>query len=136
MSADSASTRSRDYVRPIGNDWWLKRKRYVTYMIREFTCVAVGGYSFFLLLLVSRATDEAAFADLVTSLSSPLSIVLHLIALLLVIFHAVTFLNVTPKAIVLYLPGSDEKVSPTLIVVALYAAWLAVSVVIAWLALR
>ena len=105
-------------------------------MIREFTCVAVGGYAFFLLFLVSRAADEAAFADLVTGLSSSLSIVLHLIALLLVTYHAVTFLNVTPKAIVLYLPGSDEKVSPTLIVVALYAAWLAVSVVIAWLALR
>ncbi len=43
MSSDSASTRSEDYVRPIGNDWWLKRKRYVFYMIRELTCVAVGG---------------------------------------------------------------------------------------------
>lgn len=136
MSGDSTPTRSSDYVRPIGNDWWLKRKRYVWYMIREFTCVAVGGYGFFLLFLVSRAADEAAFADLVTGLSTPLSIVLHLIALLLVIYHAVTFLNATPKAVVLYLPGSDERISPTLTIVAIYSAWLAVSVVIAWLALR
>ncbi len=69
-------------------------------------------------------------------MSSPLSVVLHLIALLLAIYHSVTFLNATPKAVVLYLPGSDEKVSPTLLVAGIYAAWLAVSVAIAWFALR
>ena len=134
MSADSARPRTEDYVRPIGNDWWLKRNRYVLYMLRELTCFAVGGYSFFLLLLVWRASDEAAFADLVASLSSPLSVVLHLIALLLVMYHAITFLNATPKALVLY--RGDEKVSPTLILAVIYAGWLAVSAVIAWLVLR
>ena len=67
-------------------------------------------------------------------MSHPLSVVLHLIALPLVLYHAVTFLSATPKAVVLY--RGDEKVSPTLIVAAIYAAWLAVSIAIAWFVLR
>ncbi len=133
MASDSVKGPSTDYIRPMGVGWWLKRRRYTLYMIREATCVAVGGYAFFLLLLVSRAGNEAAFSALVDRLSSPLSVVLHVLALLLLIYHAVTFIQAGPKAIVLY--RGDERVSPKLIVSALYAAWLGVSLVIAWFAM-
>ena len=134
MSIDSAPPKSKEYIRPIGIGWWLQRRRYSLYILREITCVAVGGYSFFLLLLVSRAGDEVAFADLVDSLRSPLSVVLHAVALLLVLYHAVTFLNAAPKAFVLW--RGDQKVNPGLIVAAHYAGWLAVSMVVTWFALR
>ncbi len=133
MASDPRKPGSKDFIRPIGLGWWLTRRRYTLYMIREATCVAVGGYTLFLLFLVSRAGDEAAFSALVDRLSSPLSVVLHLIALLLLIYHAVTFIQAGPKAIVLY--RGDEKVNPKLIVAALYAAWLGASLVIAWFAL-
>ena len=133
MASDPGKPGSKDYIRPIGVGWWLQRRRYTLYMIRETTCVAVGGYTLFLLLLVSLAGDEAAFSALVDRLSSPLSVVLHLIALLLLIYHAVTFIQAGPKAIVLY--RGDERVPPRLIVGALYAAWLGVSLVIAWFAM-
>ena len=60
MASDPSKPGSRDYIRPIGLGWWLTRRRYTLYMIREATCVAVGGYTLFLLFLVSRAGDDCA----------------------------------------------------------------------------
>ncbi len=130
MASDSVKAPSTDYIRPMGIGWWLQRRRYTLYMIREATCVAVGGYAFFLVFLASRAGDEAAFSALVDRLSSPLSVVLHVLALLLLIYHAVTFIQAGPKALVFY--RGDERVSPILIVSVLYGVWLGVSLVIAW----
>lgn len=113
--------------------WWLERPTWVLFMIRELTCVFVGGYAVFLLVLASRARDQETFTAFVGSLKSPLSIVLHLIALAMVVFHTVTWFNVTPQALPLW--RGEERVSATLILAANYAAWVIVSVFVAWIAL-
>ena len=121
-------TPRKEYVRPLPAMWWLKRRTYFLFMLRELTCVFVSGYALFLLLLMSRRDDPQAFADL---LYSPLSITLQIIALPMVLYHTVTWLNLTPKVMVLW--RGEEKVSPTLIAGANYAAWLVVSIVIVWI---
>ena len=113
--------------------WWLTRPTYVRFMIRELTCVAVGGYSVFLLVLVASASSEDSFSALVDRLSSPASVVLHVVALALALFHTATWFNVMPQAFHLF--RGDEKVAASTIVTGAWIAWAAVTGAIAWIVL-
>src|SRR5688572_9449165 len=109
--------------------WWLKRPAYTWFMIRDVTSVFVAGYCFFLLILMARAAgtpDEfRAFFD---TLTRPLSVALHLIALAFAVYHSVTFFNLTPRILVVF--RGEEKVPEHLIAGVHYAAWAVVSVVL------
>lgn len=121
-------TKSKEYIRPIPADWWLKKKTFVLFMIRELTCVFVGIYALFLLVLASRLGDPEAFA---ATLKSPVWITLQIIALPMVVYHTVTWLNLTPKVLVIW--RGEDRVSPILIAGAHYLAWAVVSIVILWI---
>ena len=121
-------TTSKEYIRPMPATWWLKRKTYFLFMVRELTCVFVGGYALLLLLLAKYRDDPQAFAGL---LDSPLLIALQLIALPMILYHSVTWINLTPKVMVLW--RGEERVSPMLIAGVNYVAWLLVSVLILWI---
>ena len=120
---------SKEYIRPMPANWWLKKKTYFLFMVRELTCVFVGGYALFLLVLVTRHDDPPAFAAL---LHSPVLITLQIIALPMVFYHSITWLNLTPKVMVLW--RGEEKVSPLLIAGANYLIWAIISIGIVWIA--
>ena len=124
---------AKEYIRPVPATWWLKKRSYRLFIVRELTCLFVGGYAVFLLVLVSRAQNASDFAQFFEALKSPLSVVLHLIALAMVIFHAVTWLYVTPKLIVVW--RGEQRVPGVLIAGAHYVMWFAVSAIVAWIAL-
>ncbi len=128
MSADTSGTTSKDYIRPMPATWWLKRKTYFLFVVRELTCVFVGGYALFLLMLVMKRDDPQAFAAL---LDSRLSIALQIIALPMVLYHSITWFNLTPKVLVLW--RGEERVSPILIAGANYVAWIIASVAVIWI---
>lgn len=125
---------SGPYVRPLPRSWWLRKRTWFLFMARELTSVFVLGYAIVLMVLVARASDAAAFERLVESLRSPWSIVLHLVALAMVLYHTITWINLTPKVMVLW--RGEDQVNPRLIAGSLYVGWLVVSVVVAWLVLR
>jgi len=106
------------YLRPVPNTWWLKRKPYILFMIRELTSVFVAGYCIFLL---------------VAALKSPSSVALHLITLAFVLYHTITWFNLTPKILVLY--RGEDRVPQGLVAGTFYAGWVVVSVIVAWLVL-
>ncbi len=119
----SDDTKTKEYIRPMPANWWMLKKTYVLFIIRELTCVFVGGYALFLLVLVSRAGDPDAFAELLNSL--PL-IVLQIIALPMLLYHSITWFNLTPKVMVVW--RGEERVSPLLIAGANYVAWAIISI--------
>lgn len=122
--------KGKEYIRPIPPGWWLKKKSYTLFMIRELTAVFVAGYAIFLLTLIYRAMQGIeVFTTFVQGLKSPLSVVLHLLALLMAIYHSVTWFNLTPK--VLVVRRGEDQVNPTLIAASHYVAWVLISVVIA-----
>ncbi len=129
MSDDTSGTTSNDYIRPMPATWWLKRKTYFLFMVRELTCVFVGGYALFLLNLAMQRDDPQAFAAL---LDSPLLIALQIIALPMILYHSVTWINLTPKVMVLW--RGEERVNPFLIAVAMHVIWAVISIVILWIA--
>ena len=124
-------TESKDYVRPMPAAWWLKKRSYFFFMVRELTCVFVGGYAVFLLALAATRDDGEAFAAL---LSSPIFVALQIIALTMLLYHSITWINLTPKVMIVW--RGEERVSSALIAGVNYVAWIGVSVVILWIVSR
>jgi fumarate reductase subunit C len=110
--------------------WWLHNIYLKLFMIRELTSVFVAGYAVFLMVLISKVNHPEAFQD---TLLCPGALVFQLIALPFVIFHSVTWFNLTPKAIVLF--RGEERVRPLWIAGGHYALWVIVSLVILVIAL-
>jgi fumarate reductase subunit C len=73
------------------------------------------------------------YGGIIDSLGSPLSIVLHIVALIFAIYHSVTWFNLTPQVLVLRI--GEEKIPSFLISGANIVAWLLLSAVVAWIIL-
>ena len=76
-----------------------------------------------------RLDDATAFAAL---LDSKVLTTLQILALPMILYHSITWFNLTPKVMVVW--RGEERVSPILIAGANYLAWIAVSVIIVWIA--
>jgi fumarate reductase subunit C len=125
----------RPYRRPVSKLWWMERRSYFLFLIRELTSVFVAAYCLFLLYALYRLGQGPEWYELLLrQLATPLSIVLHLIALAFVLYHTITWFNLTPKIMVV--PVGEEQLSPTLVAGVVYAGWIVLSAVILWLVLR
>jgi fumarate reductase subunit C len=124
--------KGKEYIRPVSANWWLRKRSYTLFMLRELTAVFVAGYALFLLVLLYRAHQGLlTFTAFALGLMSPLSIVLHVLALAMAVYHSITWFNLTPKAMVVW--RGEEKVNPALIAGVNYVVWVIVSVVVAWI---
>ena len=126
--------KGKEYIRPRGANWWLEKKSYTLFMLRELTAIFVAGYAAFLLVLVYKATEGASeFTAFVAQLNSPISMAVHALALVAVLYHCYTWFSLTPKIAVLW--RGEERVDPAVIVGSQYAAWIAVTLLVAGLAI-
>lgn len=124
----------RPYERAITSEWIFRHPRYVRYMVRELSCLFIGGWTLLMIWgLKELAEGPAAWAGFLELLKSPASIVFHLLTLAFAAYHSVTWFNLTPKALPLQL--GEEFVPGWVIAGAHYAGWAAVSFVILALAL-
>lgn len=115
--------------------WWLKSRSYTTFVVRELTSVFVALFALVMLWQVrSLGQGPESYERFSARLKSPLFLTLHALALLFVLYHAVTWFNLAPRAIVLRLKG---KRVPDIVVAGLnYAAWLVLSAGVAFVLLR
>ena len=122
--------KTKEYIRPMPATWWLKRPAYLKFMVRELSSVFIAGYCVFLLVVLYRAKPAGAvsFRAFYESLSHPISIGLHLVALFFALFHTITFFNLTPRALVVR--RGEERVPDLVIAGVHYAAWVLVSVLV------
>lgn len=91
------SPAARTYVRPMAG-WWRKNPYFIRYMIREGSAVLLSAYALVLLLGLYCLTEgEPTFDRWRAALATPVSILLHLAALLLVSYHSYTWFQVMPK---------------------------------------
>jgi fumarate reductase subunit C len=123
------------YRRPVSVWWWLGSWRYAKFVLRELTSLAVA-YTALLLLwkLRALATSREAYEAFTTRMQSPFWMTLNALALVMVLYHAVTWFNLTPKAMVVRVGG--RRVSDWAISGANYVLWAAVSIFLAWSATR
>ncbi len=107
--------------------WWLKKRNYLLYMIRELTAVFAALWVVIFLaqlpLLKSSPDSWSQF------MRSPGWMLFSLISLLFILYHAFTWFNL--MGTVLYLrPGKQAIPGRTIVAVMLFV-WAAVSIVIA-----
>ncbi len=89
-------SKRRPYVRPMAG-WWKKNPFYVEYMVHEATALFVAAYSIVLLVGVVRlGQGEAAWNGWLEAMKSPLSIVFHLVLLVAIAYHAITWFKLFP----------------------------------------
>lgn len=122
----------KPYERPITSEWIFRHPRYVRYMVREFSCLFIGGWTLLMVWgLKSLAEGPAAWAAFLELLRSPASIAFQLVALAFAAYHSVTWFNLTPKALPLQM---GEEFAPDWIVAgAHYAVWAALSAAVLFL---
>ena len=107
--------KGKEFRRSPSTTWWLAKKSYTLFMLREFTAVFVAGYAIFLMVLVYQASQgQDAFRAFVEGLKSPVSIVLHLLALAMALYHTVTWFSVTPKVMAFW--RGEERIPASAII--------------------
>jgi fumarate reductase subunit C len=111
--------------------WWAQRPSYLAFILRELSSIFVAWFVVFLLLLVHAMADGAAgYQRFLDWADTPWVVVLNLVALAFVVFHAVTWFYLSPKAMVIRLRG--RRVPGSWIVASQYAAWAVVSAIVLW----
>ena len=121
--------------RPISTWWWVRKRTYFVFVMRELSSLFVAWFVLFLLLLV-RAVDrsEAAYADFLDWAASPVIVVINVVGFVFIVLHAVTWFSLTPQALALQVRG--RQVPGWLIIGAQYVGLAVVSAFVWWLVLR
>ena len=120
------------YHRPRKWSWFTVRPAYILFMIRELTSVFIAAYLVLLLVFLSKlGSGVDAFVGLLQTLKSPLWMVLHAIALIAALWHSITWFNLTPRAMPVFL--GEKRVGDPLVAWGMgFAPWIVVSLLIVW----
>ena len=110
--------------------WWLQKWSYLLFVVRELTSVFVAVFAAVLLweLYALRGGPEA-YAHFLARLKTTPLLALHAVALPFVLFHAVAWLRLTPRAMIVRVRG--RRLSDGLIVAVNFIAWLLLSIAVA-----
>ncbi len=92
----------KPYVQRQRADWWLRNPVFRRYMLREATAPPLFLYTLLLMSGLYQFTrGEAAFLDWLELLRSPWLLALHGLALAAALLHAVTWIALVPKILVI-----------------------------------
>ncbi|GAA1583463.1 fumarate reductase subunit C [Kribbella sancticallisti] len=123
------------YQRPIPTFWWLERRSYLLFVLRELSSVFVAWFVVYLLLLINAISGGSTEYEQFLDRSGHWWVVaINVIALLFVLLHTVTWFGLAPKAMVIQLRG--RRVPAAQVVVGHYLLWVVLSAVVAWVVLR
>ena len=125
---------ARWYKPRVSRLWWLRRRSYTVFVIRELSSVFVAWFVVFLLLLVRAVSQgDREYQRFLDLSANQWMLALNVITLFFVVFHTVTWFNAAGRAIVIRLRG---RLIPANLIVALhYAAWVLATGVTAWIVL-
>ncbi|MEV0612967.1 hypothetical protein AB0I81_06545 [Nonomuraea sp. NPDC050404] len=113
--------------------WFARTRNYTVFVLRELTSVFVAWTIVYLLMLIDAVLGGSLDA-FVALAARPWMIAINVVALAATAFHALTFLNLAPKAAVVRLDG--YRLPAWMIQGGNHSLWLAVSAVIAFFVLR
>ena len=128
-------TEVKMYHRPISTWWWVRKRSYFGFVMRELSSIFVAWLVVYLLMLVAAVgRSEAAYNDFLDWASSPWVVVLNLVALAFVVLHVVTWFSLTPQAMDVRLRG--EPVPAAMVIASQYVGLVVVSAFVIWLVTR
>jgi fumarate reductase subunit C len=120
---------SEPYRRAVSKTWWMKNRNCQLFMCRELTAVFIGLFLLiFLLFLVKLAQGPDAYTSFVASLSSPVLLLFHILALVAACYHSITWFNLTPKAVVVR--QGEDRLPDAFLIAPNYVGWGTISIII------
>jgi fumarate reductase subunit C len=126
VETDSAArVATRTYKPAMRAGWWMQKRHYFWYMVREFTALPLALWLLWFLYEIQRAGRGA------TGFYAPTStpfVIFSVICLLFALYHSVTFLSLA--GVILHFKVMDTPVPSRLIVASQFGAWLVASIVI------
>jgi fumarate reductase subunit C len=109
--------------------WWLGKPAYLWFILREGSCMFVGWFTLYLLLLLDAVLEGPLAYELFLAWSgTPWVLSLNVVTLAFVVFHAITFFQAAPQAMVVRL--GRTRVPPPAVLLGHYAGWAVVSAVV------
>jgi fumarate reductase subunit C len=125
---------ARWYKPRISRLWWLRRRSYLVFVIRELSSVFVAWFVVFLLLLVRAVSQgDREYQRFLDLSAEPWMLALNAITLFFVVFHTVTWFNAAPQALIVRVRG--RRVPARVILVLHYAALVLLTGITAWIVL-
>ena len=120
--------------RRVSTYWWMQRRAYFAFIVRELSSLGVAWFVVYLLMLVNAVTHgEASYRTFLEWSAHRRVLLLNVVSLILVVFHAVTWFNLAPQAMVVRLRG--KRVPRSWVAGAHFAGWALLSALVAWLIL-
>jgi fumarate reductase subunit C len=122
-AAETGQPVQRTYRRPLGSDWWFRRRSYFLYMVREATVIFMVAWLVWFLYQVAAlksgryeppAIEDYAF------------LAFSVVCLFFTLWHAVTFLNLS--GLILRVPFGDRYLPAVAIKAAAFGGLLFVTV--------
>jgi fumarate reductase subunit C len=115
--------------------WWLEKWAYLAFILREGSCVFVAWLVVYLLLIVRAVVDgPASYARFLEWSATPWVLTLNVLSFLFMVYHAITFFDAAPQAMVVHV--GRKRVPAHVVLAGHYVAWLAASVLVGWLLLE
>jgi succinate dehydrogenase subunit C len=112
--------------------WWLERRAYLSFITRELSSIFIAWFVVYLLLFVRAVgRGEASYQEFFVWSRHPVVLVLNIVTFLFVLFHAVTWFNLAPKAMVVHV--RHKRLPGSLISASNYGAWIVATAVVVWL---
>jgi len=125
----------RWYRKRVSTYWWLQRWEYLRFVLREISSVFVAWFVVLTLIQIYAASrGSAAYSEFLDFLKNPFVIAFNLISFLFVVYHSITWFNLSARAMSIRVGG--KKVPGFMISGPNFVAWLIISAVIGWLLLR
>ena len=125
----------KSYSPRVSTYWWLGRWAYAKFILREISSVFVAWIVLLTLLQIRALKGGPAEYELFQMwLAKPWVVLLNIVSFFFVVFHAVTWFNLAPKAMVVRLRG--KRLPDIAVAAPNYAAWAVASAVVAWIVLR
>jgi fumarate reductase subunit C len=148
------------YRKPVSRLWWTKKRSYFLFAMRELSSVFVAWFAVFLMVMVfAIGRGEASYQRFLDFATSPIVIVVNIVALAFAVLHTVTWFILTSQAMVVRLGGRlvpavkmvnvagrtvpaatairvGGKVPAGMVIASQYLGLIVVSAFIAWLVLR
>ena len=114
--------------------WWVRRRSYVLFVLRELSSVFVAWFVVYLVLLVAAVHDgPGSYERFLAWSARPWMLALNAVTLAFLVLHSVTWFSLAPKAMAVRVQG--RRLPSRMVAAGHFAAWVVVSAVVAWIVL-
>ena len=115
--------------------WWMGEWHYLKFILRELSSVFVAICVIETLLLIRALSNGPdAYAAFLHTLRNPFVVLLNVISFFFVVFHSITWFNLTPSAMPVRMGG--KRVPDIMVAAPSYGAWIVISAFVTWVVLQ